>query len=561
MKKKPLRFTLFVFLFLGLTVSGILFFYYKGDRNSYLNTAINNFSKNNPQLSINLKKATKALDVLYIFHQLIPSDIPTYTLTIKGNDLLRLNTNLPENDRLTAEYKKYIPAQFSYQGKTWNVKVRYRGDNPNHWRFSKKSWRVKFKNYFEGQEAINLILPEDRYFFIEPWISRMGKKLGLVTPEFSLVNLVVNGQSGAYLKSEQWGEAFLKNHGLSEKADLYGEAEFDKPVSNLYTDVSNFKKYTFNPDNPQDDFSNLQALLDLINHTSDQEFFDQLPQLVDIDNFLLWQAQSALGFSHSQKRSHNLVTYFNPDINKFQFIPWNVSMADIHPDNPDYDYNPLMTRVLFNPDYMFKRNLILWQYISNQDNLIDDLDYYDQLYQSSRGDFYRDSQKIFPNLDFDLRVRKYRKRIVAAQQKIKQLLNDARAQIKIEQNFQLESSVLAYLVIESQGFSSLQIKKISLDLDKTANLSLIKDTNQNQRLDVNDQNLGSFNLLRNNHYFLEPDHILIHTQRELGLPQQPFQLKPTQQGFFITASNFNQATNIQTELINAITQEPIQIDK
>ena len=557
-KKKLARALVLISLLCSIPFS-LLFFYYQGDRASLLNTTINNFSKKNPQLSINLKKATKALDVLYLFHQFIPSSIPDYSLTIKGQDLSFLNNNLPTNDRLTQEFKKYVPAKFGFNGLTWNAKVRFRGDNPNHWRFSKKSWRVKFNKHFENQEAINLILPEDRYFFIEAWISRMAKKLDLVTPELSLVNVRINGQSGVYLKSEQWGEVFLKNHGLPEKADLYGEADFDKPLVSLYDDVSNFKKYTFDPSRPQDDAANLKALLDLINHPDDEYFFTQLPLIVDMDNFLLWQAHSALAFSHSQKRSHNLVTYFNPNLQKFQFIPWNVAMVDTQPDNPDYDYNPLMTRVLLNPDYMFKRNQILWQYVSNQENLKDDLEYYDQLYQSSRGDFYRDSIKIFPNLDFDLRVKKYRNRIIAAQKQILNLLNDARAQI----NTQLRpdhSSVIANFSIKSQGYSSLKLNKVMLNMNQSqsADLFLVSDSNQNQQLDINDQSLGRFSN-QENHFSLEPSNVLIHTQRRLGEPKKPFQLNSLTQHFFITNPNNHKVEidSINLEIINAITDELI----
>ena len=557
MKKKILIIGLIVFLF-GLTASGILFSYYKGDRKNYLNTTINNFSKNHPQLSISLKKVTKILDVLYIFHQFIPSKIPTYSLLIDSNDLEKLNTNLPqEGKKLTSEYKKFVPAQFIFNNKTYQVKVRYRGDNPNHWQFDKKSWRIKFENKFENQKAINLILPEDRYFFIEPWISYMGQKLGLVTPEFTLVNLKVNNKlHGVYLKSEQWGKTFLENYNLSPDADLYGEAEFDKQVSNLYADVYNFRKYTFNSSKPKNDVSNLKTLLDLLNNFSDQEFYKKIPDIIDMSNFLHWQAQSTLAFSHSQKISHNLIAYFNPEINKFQFIPWDVAMADEEPVYPDINYNPLMTRILKNSDYMFQRNQILWEYIKDQKNLEGDLNYFDNLYQNTRGAFYRDPLKIFPNLDFDLTVKKHRKRIITAQNKIKELLNDARSQIKIQSKPDFEPTALVYFEIESNGFASIKLSQIKLVLNQTAELSLIIDSDNNQQLDFNDKKLGSFQA-DNNQYLINLENILIHTNRDIQKQSQPFLLKPTKQGFFIISSKKEKPSNINIRLQNAITDKVI----
>ncbi len=548
-------------ILLCLFFSGILIFYYKGDRNSFLNRTINNFSAAHPEVAINLKKGTKTLDVFYLFHQLIPDQIPTYSLFVKGNDLIKLNANLPKSGSLTEEYKKSVPAEFVYQGKAYKVKVRYRGDNPNHWLFAKKSWRIKFNDEFEGQKSINLILPEDRYFFIEAWISRMGQKLGLVTPELSFVKLTINGLSqGVYQKSEQWSSTFLANHGLSEDADLYGENDFDEPTPDLYVDVSNFKKYTFDSSRPEEDVSKLAALLDLLHDASDQEFSEEIPDLVDMDNFLSWQAQATLAFSHSQKKSHNLIAYFNPEINKFQFIPWNVAMADEPPVYPDINYNPLMTRVLKSPDYMFKRNQILWEYISHQDNLVDDLDYFDGLYQTTRGAFYRDSIKIFPNFDFDLTVKKHRRRIVMAQNRIKELLNDVQAKTFVNLNPDFEPSALAYIEIETRGFASLGLSQIILKINQTpVTFSLIKDVNNNRKIDQEDEPIGRF-VIENLPNSINPENILIHTHRNIQEYGQPFLLEPTKQGFFITSDQFVIISQIDVLLNNAITKQPVKYE-
>jgi len=354
----------------------------------------------------------------------------------------------------------------------------------------------------------------------------MGKKLGLISPQFSFVNLKVNGQlQGVYLKSEHWGKTFLANHELSPDADLYGEAEFIKGVSNLYSDVKYFQKYTFDPKKPEDDVSNFKTLLEILNQPSDEEFFNQIPDIIDMDNFLHWQAQSTLAFSHSQKYSHNLIAYFNPEINKFQFIPWNVAMADKEPVYPDINYNPLMVRILKNPEYMLKRNQIIWQYVSNPENLTDDLQYFDDLYQSTRGSFYRDSLKIFPNLDFDLTVKKHRKRIITAQNRIKELLNDAQAETKLEP---INNTTYNFTVI-SQGFSSLKIDSINpqpIKILEAGNQISLKQT-------------------------------LIHTHRNTQTQKDPFLLIPTEKNFTLIFDKSYNQEEISINLKNAITEKII----
>ena len=561
MKKKPVVLFLLFLIVSGLVVFFILFSYYRGDRSNFINKTINNFSSDHQELAIELKKFTKILDGLYLFHQFIPSHIPVYSLTIDPKNLMFLNANLPQGEAyLTSEYKKFVPAKFEYQGKIYPVKVRYRGDNENHWRYDKKSWRIKFKDNLEGQTAINLILPEDRYFFIEPWIAHMGKKLGLTLPEFSFINLKVNGQlHGVYLKSEHWGKAFLANHNLPKDADLYGEAEFTLGASNLYTDVNNFQKYTYDPSSKKSDVSNFKLLLDLLNNASDKVFFDSIPEIIDMDNFLKWQTQSTLAFSHSQKASHNLIIYFHPHINKFQFIPWNVAMADEEPVYPDLNYNPLMTRILSHPDYMFQRNLNLWQYVSDQQNLADDLKYYDDLYQNTRGSFYRDSLKIFPNLDFDLTVKKHRQRLIKAQKRIIQLLNDAQAQTKVSLNPDFEPKATAYFEIESSGFASIKLHQIVINSAQPATFSLIKDSNNNQKIDYLDQKLANFQT-NINQYSLQPQDIIIHTHRDVQQSNQPFLLKASQQGFFIVSTPKVNLLNLDIELKNAITEDQIKYE-
>lgn len=527
MKKNPaLVFILFLFCILIFLFS-VLFFYYRGNRNSFINQTINNFSSRHKQLAIELKQLTKILNGFYIFHQFIPSDIPLYSLTIKPQDLIFLNTNLPTGEAyLTKNNKKFVPAEFEYQGKIYKVKVHYRGDNDNHWRFDKKSWRIKFEDSFENQEAIDLILPEDRYFFIEPWIAHMGEKLGLTLPEFSYVNLKVNRQLyGVYLKSEHWGETFLSNHRLSKNADLYGEADFDQGLNNLYADVKNFQKYTFNSSKNKNDVSNLESLLNLLNNSSDADFFNTIPELIDLDNFLRWQAQSTLAFSHSQKNSHNLIIYFNPEINKFQFIPWNVAMADEEPIYPDINYNPLMTRILKNPEYMYQRNLLLWEYVNDPKNLTDDLKYYDDLYQNTRGSFYRDSLKIFPNLDFDLTVKKHRQRIITAQKKILQLLNDAQVTTKLES----VTPTTYTLTVISQGFSSITIESID-----PQPVNILEKGNQ---IDLNK--------------------ILIHTYRNTQTQNKPFLLIPSEKKFTLVFDKPYNHDEISIRFKNAVTDKII----
>ena len=73
---------------------------------------------------------------------------------------------------LSEDNKSYVTAEFidpktNYQSK---IKIRYRGITYNNWQAEKKSLRLKFSkdDLFQGMSGLNLIIPEDRGYFLEP---------------------------------------------------------------------------------------------------------------------------------------------------------------------------------------------------------------------------------------------------------------------------------------------------------------------------------------------------------------------------------------------------------
>jgi len=373
---------------------------------------------------------TKLTDIVYFPHYFKPHSLSVYELTLNPDNYVALNQNLPDpnktNGILSDKYKQYVPAKFTYQGEEYDIQVRYRGFDFDHWTRQKKSWRIKFKDSqpFFNQTAINLIIPEDRGMYLEELSNYRAKKLGLIVPDSQFVILKVNGQTqGVYWLVEHWTPAFLEKKQLPV-GNLYGD--IDQMVSrdqqkSIYQSISFWKKYVKDEIYKDDNYAEISMLLDLLNNASDQEFFRKLPLLVDIDNLLAWQAHSVLMGSVHQDSIHNIRFYWHPALGKFYVFPWDVLGGRV---SWPIDYHPLVARVLKNPDWLNQRNQILTDYVSNPDNLQQDLDYYDQLINQTKTAIFQDYRKFFSNFGYIQQTSKTRQQIIDQFQLIKKSLAD-----------------------------------------------------------------------------------------------------------------------------------------
>ncbi|MFT5036453.1 MAG: parallel beta-helix repeat protein [Candidatus Azotimanducaceae bacterium] len=354
----------------------------------------------------------KIPDILFIPYMVTDSKLPTYTLEIPHDNIARMNAKLPDDPMfgtLEEENKLYVNANFSYDQYADRVKVRYRGLNANHWNKQKKSLRVQFpsSNYFNGARLLNFIMPFDRKYFIEPLNMHRTKKFGLIDVDMYFSRLNINGvDTGVYLTFEHFSPEWLAKKALPEEK-LFGlrDGTLDGAASTPDDFVNMLAKET------DVEKEELVTLLTLIQHADDATFENVMPYLVDLEKLYKWNIINILaGISH-QTESENAVLYFNSVTGKFEIIPWDTSLGDRAIGTYDVSKSPLMSRLLSVPDFRARHDALLRTYIENEENLREDLAFYDQLYEQTKVDFFKDHYKHFNNFNFLATVREQRQRI------------------------------------------------------------------------------------------------------------------------------------------------------
>ncbi|WP_224244545.1 CotH kinase family protein [Hyalangium gracile] len=250
----------------------------------------------------------------------LQTSIPTYVLSISPEDQEALDEHIKDRDFM-------VPARFTFEGRTWNVEVRYRGRST---RFEeKKPWQVRFDKedrFLGGAKRLELLAEyDDGGYLMEKLWYDLAASVGMKVPSVRYVHLMVNGQyQGVYTEVESIDKPFLKAHGLDGDSDIYRcgmhDCELRPPPAEAYMEA--WDKRT-NEDQPWD---RLWSFIDDISRTPPHQFRAFAEEHVALDEYLTWMVIDAFISNEYQTDSRSYLV-FDPKREKWVYVPWDLNNA------------------------------------------------------------------------------------------------------------------------------------------------------------------------------------------------------------------------------------------
>ncbi len=242
-------------------------------------------------------------------------NIPEIRIYLKENNLDNLTSNLPKSKN------KWINSFIlnSDKNKLSKIKIKIRGDNPNNWLHSKKSYRVQFRknNLLNLNRTLDYVMPRDTAL-VNTYIGYfIAKEMYLKTPDVRFVNVYINDKiEGLYLEVERTKENFLRkrnimpvniyngspsrtNMSLSSSNDLFLN-------SNLWEKQSNFNRLDFDDNNDLNNFLSL-----LIKSINSQSNFKKLTEISTIEDWANYSAYETIMQSWHSYENNNMRVIFD----------------------------------------------------------------------------------------------------------------------------------------------------------------------------------------------------------------------------------------------------------
>ena len=331
-------------------------------------------------------------------HLLLESGLPIYDVRIASEQYATVQSVVEQAVKqgwMSDDLKVWVNARFLYEGQDYNVKVRVRGDLPNHWEGPKKSWAIKFGKsqiddngeireepiYFQGKHQINLIIPNARDYVLAPFANSLMREAGLVVPRDQFVILRINGVlQGLYYEVEDFDTPLLVAYDRPETTAIFGQNDR----------AMHFEQYTkygtpgtldarFDLGSMRRDVDKvgelaLRAMQVLIDHSLNPtpENFRRIRAVLDWEKYLRFRVLTTLfNTNHVRFGSDNLKLFYDESRGLLEPIPWDVHVTRLPKEPGTIDFwnshgpDEIQRATLMDPELRLQRNRILWEMMSD----------------------------------------------------------------------------------------------------------------------------------------------------------------------------------------------------
>jgi parallel beta-helix repeat protein len=351
----------------------------------------------------------------YVFYN---TKLDTYEIYIKPENINILNSFLPNKpfgtslSSLKNENKTWVSADFIYGQYKEKVKIRYRGNQANHWNSFKKSMLIKFPkdHLFNGMRELTLVIPSDRRYFAMSLNHFRARKMDMIVPDESFVRVKLNGADhGVYIAFEHWSPEWVEKQPISSESLLLGTFDLpnvkdDSLVPSIYT--SKGLMYWRNWNMETLSLEPVSTLVNIVENAPDDIFEKIIPHIIDLKQYYARDIINILSGSYHNvgdiPGANNLVLYFDVADGKFRPIPYNTVLftrEDEFPGEP----TTLQKRIWNVPKFKKERDSAFHSYVEKNKN--DDIKFMENWFSKMNNEFYSDNAKADNNLVYFKKMR------------------------------------------------------------------------------------------------------------------------------------------------------------
>ncbi len=467
-----------------------------------------------------LENVLKPLDLVFFHYSFLPNTLPTYAVTVTGKNLQKLYDSLPQtnietefNYKRIVEDRLYVPAKFTIGDIEYDAKLTVRGVNPPHYLGEKKSFRVRIdKRQNAPFSGLDFLVPEDRYFVDDIASYYISNRLDLFAHKPSFANLIVNGRHMGVYESlpDEEDDANIELATLST-TDIFFRDESKPQVlashprdsghwANLFGEGGTWQIRNTPSDNDPSPYSPLEKLIE-VNKKQGNEFFSELPQIVDTKKLIDFIAHNHLMGDWHQGNQHNQSLLFVKEMGKFWFVPNDNSINQIEVLD-GFHFNDFTEKVIKNPKFYWARNAVLWELVNDNElkgGLILEME---KTYELLKGPIYQDNLKPFRFIAFRSKIKKQIETLSENFVKISSYFEPYYIDTSTQNFTTIGLARIANTRIRANAYFQPQLKSIKVSFSEatTTKLEIFYDINENKIVDDMDEPLASVNLLGETEY-------------------------------------------------------------
>ena len=330
------------------------------------------------------------------------SALPTFNLFLDRSSLDQLGRRGGKEGE-----ESYAPALLQKDGRTVEVRVRYRGGQPWHLLGAQKSMKVRVDRgqLVDGDRVFNLLNDPTPFGLEEQLILDLSRRLGLLTPDYRPVWVRLNNADlGVYRYETQPDEGLLRRSRRMPGSMYSGDTEAVDPRTGdgaLFSSVAGWQKVASRTPEEAQDFSELERLLEAVSRGTHRQFARFAAEELDLERYAAFDALDVVfgNSEHDYFSNHKL--YFDPYAGRFEPVAWSFRGFNHEPRINMVDH-PLLIRLKLTPGYLARRNRAVLELLNGSASVPEvraaAQRHFEALYPELAADPYWDAYKLLPRV-------------------------------------------------------------------------------------------------------------------------------------------------------------------